>query len=113
MKRLSRPFATSEGQRLQAISPASLSESAGYAIMRNGITSKAQAAQPCWQRRCRSSSSPSETAFLEVSVANIGYLYAILYFLVGCMLVTVGLIAAKVVGRFTIKKHPSSSKHLI
>jgi NADH:ubiquinone oxidoreductase subunit 3 (subunit A) len=54
--------------------------------------------------------SPSETAFLEVSVANIGYLYAVLYFLVGCMLVVVGLTAARVVGRFTIKKHTARSK---
>ncbi len=46
-------------------------------------------------------------------MANIGYLYAVLFFLVGCMLVTVGLIAAKVVGRLTIKKHPSTSKNLI
>ncbi|HEU5366981.1 MAG TPA: NADH-quinone oxidoreductase subunit A [Ktedonobacterales bacterium] len=52
----------------------------------------------------------SGTAFLEVSVANIGYLYAVLYFLVGCMLVMVGLTAARVVGRFTIKKHASRSK---
>lgn len=46
-------------------------------------------------------------------MANIGYLYALLYFLVGCMLVVVGLTAAKVVGRFTIRKHPSSSKNVI
>jgi NADH:ubiquinone oxidoreductase subunit 3 (subunit A) len=50
---------------------------------------------------------------LEGYVANIGYLYALLYFLVGCMLVVVGLTAAKVVGRFTIRKHPSSSKNVI
>ena len=52
-------------------------------------------------------------AFLEVSVANIGYLYAALYFLVGCMLVVVGLAAAKIVGRFTITKHVAQSKHTI
>ena len=55
----------------------------------------------------------SETAFLEVFVANIGYLYAILYFMVGVGLVVVGLLAARIVGRFTIKKHASSSKQLI
>ena len=58
-------------------------------------------------------SGTSGTAFLEVFVANIGYLYAVLYFLVGCMLVVVGLFAAKIVGRFTIKKHESRSKHVI
>jgi NADH:ubiquinone oxidoreductase subunit 3 (subunit A) len=58
-------------------------------------------------------SGTSETAFLEVFVANIGYLYAVLYFLVGCMLVVVGLIAAKIVGRFTITKHAARSKNVI
>lgn len=46
-------------------------------------------------------------------MANIGYLYAVLYFLVGCMLVVVGLLAAKVVGRFTITKHAARSKNVI
>jgi NAD(P)H-quinone oxidoreductase subunit 3 len=46
-------------------------------------------------------------------VANIGYLYAVLYFLVGVGLVVVGLAAAKVVGRFTIQKHAARSKHVI
>ena len=46
-------------------------------------------------------------------MANIGYLYAALYFLVGCMLVVVGLAAAKIVGRFTITKHVARSKHTI
>lgn len=46
-------------------------------------------------------------------MANIGYLYAVLYFLVGCMLVVVGLLAAKIVGRFTITKHASRSKQVI
>ena len=52
-------------------------------------------------------------AFLEVSVVSIGYLYAVIFFGVGCMLVAVGLIMAKVVGRFTIKKQASRSKHVI
>ena len=46
-------------------------------------------------------------------MANIGYLYAILYFMVGVGLVVVGLLAARIVGRFTIKKHISSSKQVI
>jgi len=46
-------------------------------------------------------------------VANIGYLYAVIFFLLGCGLVVAGLTAAKVVGRFTIKKQPSLSKHVI
>ncbi len=57
--------------------------------------------------------SMDRAAYREVSVANIGYLYALLFFLVGCMLVVVGLTVAKVVGRFTIRKQPASSKKII
>jgi len=46
-------------------------------------------------------------------VANIGYLYAVIFFIVGCGLVAVGLTAAKVVGRFTIRKHAAQSKQVI
>ncbi len=46
-------------------------------------------------------------------MASIGYLYAVIFFLVGCMLVLVGMTASKIVGRLTIRKHPSRSKHVI
>lgn len=45
-------------------------------------------------------------------MVSIGYLYAVIFFGVGCMLVAVGLIASKTVGRFTIKKHASRSKYV-
>lgn len=46
-------------------------------------------------------------------MANIGYLYAAIFFLAGCGLVAAGLIAAKLVGHFTIKKHVARSKNVI
>jgi NADH:ubiquinone oxidoreductase subunit 3 (subunit A) len=66
--------------------------SARYAIMNGGTTSN----------------TPT-----EVSVANIGYLYAVIFFVAGCGLVGAGLVASKVVGRFTIKKHVARSKNVI
>jgi NADH:ubiquinone oxidoreductase subunit 3 (subunit A) len=52
-------------------------------------------------------------ALLEAFVANIGYLYAGIFFAVGCGLVIVALVAANLLARFTLKKQPSRTKNLI
>ena len=45
-------------------------------------------------------------------MVSIGYLYALIFFGVGCLLVAVGLVMNKIVGRFTITKQVSRSKHV-
>jgi NADH:ubiquinone oxidoreductase subunit 3 (subunit A) len=51
--------------------------------------------------------------FVEAFVASIGYLYAGIFFALGCGLVLISLVLAKVIARLTLKKQPARTKNLI
>jgi NADH:ubiquinone oxidoreductase subunit 3 (subunit A) len=50
---------------------------------------------------------------LEVFVANIGYLYAAIFFALGCGLVAISLVMANVIARLTLKRQPARTKNVI
>lgn len=46
-------------------------------------------------------------------MANIGYLYAAIFFALGCGLVGISLILSRVISRLTLTRQPSRTKHVI
>ncbi len=51
-------------------------------------------------------------ALVEVFVANIGYLYAGIFFALGCGLVAISLILSNVIARLTLKRQPARTKNV-